>query len=72
MTCTPFPGTTIREAIEKAIRMSCATGKDIIINMNGVQFCVNRETKTQDAINAYLDALNKMHNAEKQSKQHTR
>lgn len=72
MTYTPFSGTTIREAIEKAIRMSCATGKDIIINMNGVQFRVNRETKTQDAIDAYLDALNKMHNAKKQSKQHTR
>lgn len=72
MTYTPFPGTPIREAIEHAIRMSCATGKDIIINMNDAQFCVNRETKTQDAINAYLDALNKMHNAKKQSKQHTR
>jgi hypothetical protein len=72
MTYTPFSGTPIREAIEHAIRMACATGKDIIINMNGVQFCVNRETKTQDAINAYMDALNKIHNAEKQSKQHTR
>ena len=72
MTYTPFPGTTIREAIEHANRMARATGKDIIININGVQFCVNRETKVQDALNTYMDALNKKHNAQKRLKQHTR
>ena len=72
MTYTPFPGTTIREAVENAIRMSRATGKNIIININDVQFCVNRETKLQDAINTYMDALNKRYNETKQSQQRTR
>lgn len=70
-TYTPFPGTTIREAIENAIRMARATGKDIIINMNDVQFCVNRDTNVQDAINTYMNALNKRYR-EKQSQEHTR
>lgn len=71
MTYTPFPGTPIREAIEHAIRMARATGKDIIININDVQFCVNRDTNVQDAINTYMDALNKRYR-EKQSQEHTR
>ncbi len=70
-TYTPFPGTTIREAIENAIRMARATGKDVIINTNDVQFSVNRDTNVQDAINTYMDALNKRYRA-KQSKEHTR
>ncbi|MFQ6729908.1 MAG: hypothetical protein ACLRFK_02550 [Alphaproteobacteria bacterium] len=71
-TYTPFPGTTIRKAIEHANRMARATGKDVIININGVQFCVNRETKLQDALNTYMNALNKKHNAKMQSQEHTR
>ena len=71
-TYTPLPGTTIREAIEHANRMARATGKDVIININDVQFSVNRETKVQDALNTYMDALNKKHNAQKQSQEHTR
>jgi hypothetical protein len=70
-TYTPFPGTTIREAIENAIRMARATGKDVIININDVQFSVNRDTNVQDAINTYMDALNKRYRA-KQSQDHTR
>ena len=70
-TYTPFPGTTIREAIENAIRMARATGKDVIININDVQFCVNRDTNVQDAINTYMDALNRRYR-EKQSQEHTR
>jgi hypothetical protein len=72
MTYTPFPGTSITEAIENAIRMSRATGKDIVINLNDVHFSVNRETNVQDAINTYLDALNKRYNEKKQLQQHTR
>ena len=71
MAYTPSTGKTIREAIEHAIRLACATGKDIIINMNDVQFCVNRDTNVQDAINTYMDALNKRYR-EKQSQGHTR
>ena len=71
MTYTPCHGTPIREAIEHAIRMARATGKDIIINMNDVQFCVNRDTNVQDAINTYMDALNKRYR-EKQSQGRTR
>ena len=70
-TYTPFPGTTIREAIEHAIRMARATGKDVNININDVQFSVNRDTNVQDAINTYMDALNKRYR-EKQSQEHTR
>ena len=70
-TYTPFPGTTIREAIENAIRMARATGKDVIININDVQFCVNRDTKIQAAIDTYMAALNKRYR-EKQSQGHTR
>ena len=70
-TYTPFPGTTIREAIENAIRMARATGKDVIININDVQFSVNRDTNVQDAINTYMDALNKRYRAQ-QSQDHTR
>ena len=70
-TYTPFPGTTIREAIENAIRMARATGKDVIININDVQFSLNRDTNVQDAINTYMDALNKSYRA-KQSQDHTR
>ena len=70
-TYTPFPGTTIREAIENAIRMARATGKDVNININDVQFSVNRDTNVQDAINTYMDALNKRYR-EKQSQEHTR
>jgi sugar/nucleoside kinase (ribokinase family) len=70
-TYTPFPGTTIREAIENAIRMARATGKDVIININDVQFCVNRDTKIQAAIDTYMAALNKRYHA-KQSQEHTR
>ena len=50
-TYTPFPGTTIREAIEHAIRMARATGKDVNININDVQFSVNRDT---NAINVLI------------------
>ena len=71
MTYTPSTGKTIREAIEHAIRLACATGKDITININDVQFCVNRDTNVQDAINTYMDALNKRYR-EKQSQGRTR
>lgn len=70
-TYTPFPGTTIREAIENAIRMARATGKDVIININDVQFSVNRDTNVQDALNTYMDALNRRYR-EKQSQGRTR
>ena len=71
MTYTPSTGKTIWEAIEHAIRLARATGKDIIININDVQFCVNRDTNVQDAINTYMDALNKRYR-EKQSQGRTR
>lgn len=72
MTYIPFPGTNIRSAIENAIKMSRATGKDIYIKMNNALFCVNRDTQIQDALDLYLDALNKVKNTEQQLQQLTR
>lgn len=65
----PTKGTNLREAIENAVRMARATGKNIIIQMNGARFCVDRDTKMQDAINAYMDVKRKIYETEKILKQ---
>jgi hypothetical protein len=72
MTYTPTPGTNIREAIENSIKMARATGKTIIVEMNSARFSVNGDTKTQDAIDAYLEVKRKMFETEKQLKQNKR
>lgn len=65
----PTPGTNIRTAVENAIKMARATGKDIFIEMNEARFCVNADTKTQDAIDAYMEVKRKMFETEQKLKQ---
>lgn len=72
MIYTPKPGTNIREAIENAIKMARATGKEIIIKMNEARFSVNADTKVQDAIDAYLEAKRKMFETQQKLKQNKR
>lgn len=66
---TPTKGTGLREAIENAIRMARATGKNIIIQINNARFCVDRDTKMQEAIDTYMDVKRKIYETEKQLKQ---
>jgi len=65
----PTPETNLRTAIENAIRMARATGKNIIIQMNGARFCVDRDTKIQVAIDAYMDVKRKIFETEQKLKQ---
>jgi hypothetical protein len=66
---TPQSCVSIREAIENATKMARATGKKIIIQMNGARFSVNADTKVQDAINAYMEVKRKMFETEQKLKQ---
>ena len=66
---TPTKGTNLREAIENAVRMARATGKNIIIQINNARFSVDRDTKMQEAIDTYMDVKRKMYETEKQLKQ---
>ncbi len=68
----PTPGTNIRIAVENAIKMARATGKDIFIEMNEARFCVNADTKLQDAIDSYLEVKRKMFETQQQLKQKKR
>ncbi len=66
---TPQPWMNLRQAIENATKMARATGKKIIIQINGARFCVNADTKMQDAIDAYMEVKRKMHETEQKLKQ---
>ena len=66
------PGTNIRTAVENAIRMARATGKNIIIEMNNARFCVNRDTDVQTGINAYLAVQDKITKTQQQLQMHTK
>lgn len=68
----PTPGTNIRIAVENAIKMARATGKDIFIEMNEARFCVNADTKLQDAIDSYLEVKRKMFETQQQLKENKR
>ena len=59
-TFTPIAGTDIGKAVESAIKMALATGKNVIIQMNEARFCVNAKTKKEDAIKAYHEVRNKI------------
>lgn len=65
----PTPWTSLRHAIEMAINIACATGKNIIIEINNTRFAVNRNTDMQTAINTYLDVRDKITKIEQQLKQ---
>lgn len=67
----PTPWTSISMAIEGAIKMARATGKNVIIELNDVRFCVNRDTEFQDALNSYLAVKDKVAKAQQQLNQHT-
>ena len=65
----PTPETNLRTAIENAVRIARATGTNVIIQMNNARFCVDRDTKTQDAIDAYMDVKRKIFETEQKLKQ---
>lgn len=66
------PGMNIRTAIEEAIILSRATGKATNVKLNNALFCVHPDTTLQHAIDVYLEAKNKMYEAEQQLKQKAR
>lgn len=57
-TYTPQSWINIREAIENATRMARATGRTIIVQMNGVKFDVNKDSNMQMTIDKYMKMLN--------------
>ena len=65
------PGTGIRAAVENAILTARATGATVIVTLNDARFCVYRNTKTQEAIDTYLEVKNKMFITEQILKQKT-
>lgn len=66
---TVNPGTSINEAVERAILIARAVNRTLIVKMNGARFCVYPDTKVQDAIDTYLEVQNKMHETELALKQ---
>ena len=68
----PTPSTSLNTAIEMAIKMARATGKDVIIELNNVRFSVNRNTDVQTAINTYLTVQDKTTKIQQQLKQKTK
>ena len=71
-TFTPTPGTSIREAAEKAIKISRALGAAVFVEMNEARFSVNGDTKVQDAIDAYMEVKRKMYETAQKLKQNKR
>ena len=56
----PTPWTSISKAIEDGMKMARATGKNIIIELNGTRFSVNRDTDFQSALDTYLEVKDKI------------
>ena len=55
---TPQSWLNIREVIENATRMARATGRTIIVRMNGVEFNVVKDANMQMTIDKYMKKLN--------------
>lgn len=66
------PGTNIRQAVEHAIMLARTGNTNIIVQMNEARFSVNPDTKVQNAIDTYLEVLDKIHKTKEQLKQKRR
>ena len=64
--------TNIRQGIEQAILIARALNSELIVQINGVRFGVNPDTKLQSAINTYLEIKNITFETEQQLTQKTR
>ena len=63
------PLENVRQTIENAILMARAKACNVIVQMNGARFSVKPDTKLQEAINTYLEVLDKIRKTEQQLKQ---